>query len=247
MTRRRWAAAIPGGVCRSIGYLLVSLPLGVLYVVAVVVGFALGFGLLVVILGIPVLSVTFGGIWRIVCLERRLAAWVLDEPAPARLAAPAADSRWWTRLRLRMIDRRTYAAALYLLAKLPIGLVNVAAVVIAIGLPLACIATLVTFPVDGSTAGIGAWRIDTFPEAALTASIGLVLGILGLNALGALAVREAGLARRLTNITLGDQPRGGSSFGASPSPLNGIPRAQGDPARAAIQSSRRRSNTSVSR
>src|SRR5688500_9812073 len=64
----------------SVGYLLAALPLGIAYTAFIALGFALGFGLLPIVVGIPILSLALGVIWRLMDYERRLAAQVLGEP-----------------------------------------------------------------------------------------------------------------------------------------------------------------------
>jgi hypothetical protein len=180
---------------RSIAYLLLTFPLGLGYFVFVTVGFALGFGLLVAVVGIPILFLVLAGIWRLMRFERRLAADVLDEPIAAPFADEGAEDGWWTNLRGRMVDRRTYTGAGFLLAKLPLGIAGLAATIFAVALPAALLGASLTFPFDGGIERIGGWKVDTAPEAALAAALALPAALLALHLLTGLARFQARLAR----------------------------------------------------
>lgn len=89
--RRTWEVA---------AYLLLGLPLGVLGFVLLVTGFSLGLGLLVTLLGIPVLVVTILLARTLASFERRLASTLLEAPLPLGGRIPDEPDRGlWRRLR----------------------------------------------------------------------------------------------------------------------------------------------------
>ena len=90
--RRTWEVA---------AYLLLGLPLGVLGFVLLVTGFSLGLGLLVTLLGIPVLVVTILLARTLASFERRLASTLLEAPLPlgGGRIPDEPDRGLWRRLR----------------------------------------------------------------------------------------------------------------------------------------------------
>lgn len=90
--RRTWEVA---------AYLLLGMPLGVLGFVLLVTGFSLGLGLLVTLLGIPVLVVTILLARTLASFERRLASTLLEAPLPlgGGRIPDEPDRGLWRRLR----------------------------------------------------------------------------------------------------------------------------------------------------
>jgi hypothetical protein len=72
-----------------LAYLLLGLPLGTLYFTILVTGFSLGLGLIITLLGIPVLVITLLIVRGLATFERGLASSLLDAPMPH--GAPSSD------------------------------------------------------------------------------------------------------------------------------------------------------------
>ena len=66
----------------NILYLFLSFPLGIAYFVFLVTGISLGFGLLVIWVGVPILVLVLAGSWVLCQLERVLAVRLLNEDIP---------------------------------------------------------------------------------------------------------------------------------------------------------------------
>src|SRR5258705_9332556 len=79
-------------------YLLLALPLGIIYFVFLTVGLALGYGLTVVWVGLPILALVFAGSWGLSTLERRLAIGLLGSEVPPMAPPPSASANgFWQR------------------------------------------------------------------------------------------------------------------------------------------------------
>ena len=114
---------------RAVAYLLLGLPLGVLGFVVLVTGISLGLGLLVTLLGIPVLVVTVLVARTLASFERRLAWSLLDAPMPSGGRIPDDPERGlWRRLRAMLTGARTWWELGFLLLRFPLGLVDFLAV-----------------------------------------------------------------------------------------------------------------------
>ncbi len=66
----------------NIVYLLLGLPLGTAYFVFLVTGISLGFGLLVMWVGVPILVLVLAGSWALCQFERLLTVGLLKENIP---------------------------------------------------------------------------------------------------------------------------------------------------------------------
>ena len=67
----------------NIVYLLLGLPLGVAYFVFLVSGISVGFGLLVIWIGVPILVIVLLGAWAICQFELLLTNYLLKENIPS--------------------------------------------------------------------------------------------------------------------------------------------------------------------
>src|SRR4029077_19498759 len=83
-------------------YLLLSLPVGIVTFSVLVTGLATGAGLLITLLGIPIIWLTFVLARGLADLERMRARTLLDADVP-RLYLPDAQG-WWKRLISRTED-----------------------------------------------------------------------------------------------------------------------------------------------
>ncbi len=126
-------------------HLLLNLPVGILTFTVVVTGFATGLGMLVTLLGIPILFATMYLSRWMGEVERERAALLLrvDVPAPYRPDPPA--DRWWRVHVARFTDPATWVEVGYHLLMLPIGVFTFTIVVASWSLAVG----LVTAPLYG--------------------------------------------------------------------------------------------------
>lgn len=103
-------------------HLLVNLPVGIATFTVLVTGFALGFGLLITLVGIPILIGVLYVSRAMGTIERLRAKLLLglDVPAPYRPDPPR--DRWWRPYVARVTDPATWTEVAYLLLMLPIGI-----------------------------------------------------------------------------------------------------------------------------
>ncbi|TSB15491.1 sensor histidine kinase [Streptomyces benahoarensis] len=112
-------AALSPATWREIGYLLTNLPLGVLAFEVVLVWLALGLGLSITVVGLPLLAVGLAACRWYGRLERARARALLGlrvpEPSPLRAREPGFFPRLWARL----TDPVGWRHALFALVRLP--------------------------------------------------------------------------------------------------------------------------------
>jgi len=102
-------------------YMLLSLATGIIYFTFVVTGVSLSAGLMILIIGIPLL-VLFLGLIRVLSLvEGRIVEVLLGERMPRRPLYTQRGKGWLERIKEMFTDGRTWTAMLYFLLMLPLG------------------------------------------------------------------------------------------------------------------------------
>ena len=185
-----------------LAYLILSLPLGLLYFAFLTTAIAAGTGLIVVGIGLPILLGVLGASWLLLGIERELAVQLLGVEIPLVQSPEGESGGLIGQLRAHLGDRGTWKALAFLLAKLPLGIVSFTVSLLAIAIASTLIAAPVTY--WATDIDLGIWTIDQFWEAMLAFFLGLpaCLGAMHLiNAMGVVYGRFAraamtGSARR---------------------------------------------------
>ena len=121
-------------------YMLLSLATGIVYFTVVTTGMSMSIGLLVLIIGIPLL-VLFLGLIRVLSLvEGRIVEVLLGERMPRRPLYTQRGKSWLERVKEMFTDGRTWTAMLYFLLMLPLGIAYFTVAVTGLTMALAFIA-----------------------------------------------------------------------------------------------------------
>jgi hypothetical protein len=175
---RIFGTVIEAQTWRNLLYLFLSFPLGLIYFVTVVVLLSVGTGLIVIVVGIPILIVTFALIRAYVAAERVLLRALLDAvvPAPMPLHRPTGLV---DRMMSYLSDSQLWKGLVYLLVHFVFGVASFALVMAlipaSVGLLLAPL-TYTLIPLN-----VLMTRIDSFDQAVLCCSAGAILGLLSLH------------------------------------------------------------------
>ncbi len=176
-------------------YLALSFPTGLAYFVFLTVGLSLGFGLVIVWIGVPILALVLAVSFGLAAAERQLAIHLLGARVPPMAEPAAAGATLWQRCRTFLGNPVTWKGMGYLAVKFPLG--------------LACFVVLVTF---GAVAGallatpfLYTWTpIEMFGRpvdslgAALACGVGgAALALVSLNLFNVIAAGWRQLARTL--------------------------------------------------
>ncbi len=182
--RRHLVAPVADGrVFRHLGLVASAIPLGVAWLVMLVVGWALGLGLIITLLGIPILVGLAYAVRECARFERGL----LDMVVGTRLAGPVRPvwaGSFLSTLARQGSDPRVWREQAYLLLRFVAG-VPVAFVVLGvIGFSLQLILAPTYYRVNGALDG-NFWNVNTLPEALLLVPLGLALLCLAVPLTGA--------------------------------------------------------------
>ena len=157
---------------RALTHHLLGLPLGIAYFSWLVTSIATGLGLVVTLIGIPVLTLVLATIRPLLGLERGLANSLLDAriaSAPLSAGGQGVIGRtkaYWT-------DSASWRGIAYLLARFPVGLATFTIAVSAYATALYLIAAPVVAPLDAIE--LGFWEPDTVLDGLALLPLGLVL------------------------------------------------------------------------
>jgi signal transduction histidine kinase len=166
-------------------YLLLALPLGIAEFTFLVTTISLGVGLLITLVGVPILIATVYA-WRwIAQLERRLIGLLTGKTIPAPYRPDPAGS-WWARIRARLADPATWKDLVFLLLQLPLGIVSFTVTAAVLGASLQALTAPAWYWAVSGGIDLGVVRIDTLWEALAFVPLGAVLTFVAIPALGAL-------------------------------------------------------------
>ena len=194
-------------------YLLLGLPLGTAYFIALVTGISLGFGLLVIWVGVPILLLMFAVSWALCRFERLLAIGLLKEDIPKAPSFRAADVshdlsgtevlfvRAWRMLKSHLTSRLTWTGMLYLFLRFPLGVasfsVAVTLISISIGLIFAPTYMWASDPFEFSWIGLGDRTVDPFPWSWALTIVGVPALFVSVYLMNLLAFASGRFARAL--------------------------------------------------
>lgn len=109
---RAWAAVI---------YMLFALVTGIVYFTWVVTGLSVSAGLIVLIVGLPVLVLFLLSVRAIAYVEGRLVEALLGERMPRRARFFDQNAGWWRKIKYLFASRSTWTAMAYCVLQLPLG------------------------------------------------------------------------------------------------------------------------------
>ena len=169
-------------------FLALAFPLGLAYFVFLTIGLALGVGLTLIWIGLPILALVFAGSWGMTALERQLAIHLLGAAVPpmAPAAAPAPRSVWRT-VKDFFGNPVTWKGMGYLLIKLPLGVITFAVTVFLLSLSAAFLLAPFAYPTGLLELDGVVFAVDGPWSALLCGAIGLLIAFLSLHALNGLA------------------------------------------------------------
>jgi signal transduction histidine kinase len=190
-------------------YLLIALPLGIAYFVALVVGFAVGLALAITLIGVPVLLATVALVSSFAGLERSQARSLvgLEMPNPVREASISAGTLWnWAR---GYISRAVFWKSLtYLILKLPWGILSFTVVITlgAVGIALLAVPLYAPNLPEGWGFSWGASQTyqPTFLQALSLSVVGLGVSMIAARIINLMALVSARIARFMLTDNLED-------------------------------------------
>ena len=145
----------------SLFYLLLSLATGIFYFTWAVTGLSLSLGLAVLIFGIPFAVFFLSSIRALSLVEGRLVEVMLGVRMPRRPLYADRGKPIGARIKNMFTDPRTWSTLLYMVLKLPLGIVYFTLMVIGLSFSLG----LAVSPITKATIGIGLVNVNDYAFA----------------------------------------------------------------------------------
>ncbi|MBN6149044.1 sensor domain-containing protein [Xanthomonas sp. AmX2] len=157
-------------------YMLLSLVTGIFYFTWVVTGASTSLGLLVLIIGVPLLVLFFGSVRVLSLVEGRVVEVLLGERMPRRPLYSEREQPWLRRIGQMFTDARTWTTMLYFLLMLPLGIFYFSVFITLLSTALALVAAplALLFPNDFYMS-FGDWNVTR--DAPWSLLLWSVLGI----------------------------------------------------------------------
>ena len=109
-------------VWKAFLYMLISLGTGIVYFTVVVTGISMSAGMIVLIVGIPLLLLVLGLVRALSLFEGRLVELLLGTRMPRRPRSTPPDMGFFARIGFWLSDGRTWASMVYMVLMLPLGI-----------------------------------------------------------------------------------------------------------------------------
>ena len=184
---------------KNLLYLMLAFPLGMIYYIILTLGFALGLGLAVVVIGLGILFGTVVGLRYIASFERRLANALLGTDIRAPDDLRRSDGIVDT-VKAYLQASSTWRGLAFVVLKFWIDIVAFVLLLASVGVAIELIFAPV-FPNGTLNVTVMNWEvaqsIETTAEQALAVPAGVVIGVIGLNVSNAFARTNASIASSL--------------------------------------------------
>ena len=128
-------------VYKALLYMLISLATGIAYFTIVVTGISTAAGLLILVIGIPLLLLVLGIVRGMALFEGRLVEVLLGTRMPRRPRAEPPEAGFLQRMLFWVKDGRTWASMAYMILMLPLGIIYFTFAVTGLALSLGLITT----------------------------------------------------------------------------------------------------------
>ncbi|MFL6290778.1 MAG: sensor domain-containing protein [Thermoanaerobaculia bacterium] len=183
-------------------YLALAFPLGLFYFIFLLTGLALGFGLTIIWVGLPILAMVLAASWGMAALERRLAIILLGADVPPMTPPATGQPKdFWKRVQEFLGNPVTWKGLSFLFVKLPLGMLSFVLTLALLVTPAAFLLAPIAWGFDGVYYDIPFWDIDTFGETLILAAIGFMGLLVSLNVLNLLGR----VWRELAEVMLGSR------------------------------------------
>jgi hypothetical protein len=171
---------------RNLAYLLLTFPLGILYLTAIWGGGLAGVSMIPILVGVPVVVAVLAFAAVLADFEARLTRGLLD--VPVAYDVPRPDDEPITEYAKRLVfDADTYVAVVYLLSKFVLGVAVFVGVTVSASLAVTMALAPVLYDLPGISYNLWVYQIETLPSALGASAVGVLLGFVALHAFNAAA------------------------------------------------------------
>jgi hypothetical protein len=188
-------------------YLLLSFPLGIMYFVILITGFAVGIPLIIIWVGLLILLGLFALWIGFVVFERKMAIWLLKVDILPISIPDGTGKTLWQKFKTRAGNPVTWKGLVFLMAKFPIGILCFSVLVSFLSFSLSLFTVPIYYRIFQPVIDL-TWSkmpvhlnvIDTLPEALICSLIGFFILLISLHILNGMAI----LSGKFAKVMLGN-------------------------------------------
>jgi hypothetical protein len=158
-------------------YLMLAFPLSIVYFVFLVTGLSLGFGTVIIWIGIPILLAVFAASWGLAMFERTLAMLLLREDIPPMARVEETAESAWERFKAHFRNRVTWTSLLYLFLKFPVATAFFTFTVTVLATAVALLIAPLLYSLWDFPSWYGFWEVDTLGESLILTALSLLLAL----------------------------------------------------------------------
>lgn len=151
MLARFFGVAVDPRAWASMFYMLLALPTGIFYFTWAVTGVSLSFGLMILIIGLPLTVLFLATVRALSLVEGRIIEVMLGERMPRRPPYPSRNQPVLEKIKELFTDARTWGTLFYMVLMLPLGIFYFTLLVTSISVGVA----LTVSPVLEALIGVG--------------------------------------------------------------------------------------------
>lgn len=197
-------------------YLFLAFPLGLAYFILFTVGFSLGFGLMILLVGFAILAGLFALGWALTLFERQLATSLLGVSITPSTRTQQPGTAILQQLKNALTDPVTWKGLAFLFLKFPIGLASFIVCVTLLSLSFGLLMAPLGYP--WVHISLGFMQVNSMPAAGIAFLLGLVVAPLSLHATNIIAGWEGAFARIMLGSPAPVQPANVPPAAPAPSP-----------------------------
>lgn len=186
-----FGVVVRGQTYLNLFFLLLAMPLGILYFTVLITGMTVGLATLIVWVGLLVLGLTYALWWGFIAFERQTVVWLLREEVAPMQRRDTSGLSAWKKFTATLANPVTWKGLAYLLIKLPLGVLSFALLVSLLSVSLSLLAAPFYYQFANAQVDLGFWQptwlIDTLPEALVICVAGFFALLVSLHILNGLA------------------------------------------------------------
>ena len=223
--KKFFGVVVQGQTYTNALYLFLAFPLGLFYFVFLVTGLSMGVGLAIVWIGLLILAGVFAAWYALIAFERQMAIWLLHEEIPPITRQDMRGLSLWQQFRAALANPVTWKGLVYLLAKLPLGILSFTLLVTCAAVSVSMLAAPAFYRIYPPEMFV--WVVDTLGEALLSSLAGIFVALISMHILNGLAWVSGKFAQvMLGSSTLPVQPNSPAESPAPQAPASEAPTSQ---------------------
>jgi hypothetical protein len=200
-------------------YLFLSFPLGIIYFVILITGFAVGIPLIIIWVGLLILLGVFALWYAFVVFERKLAIWLLKVEISPINTPDFKAKNLWSKFKTAAGNPVTWKGLAFLFVKFPLGTFNFSILITLLALSLSTLTAPLYYRwfqpqvnLIWTTTPMHWTVVDTLPEALIMSLVGIFILLISMHIFNGMAF----ISGKFAEVMLGNRSAGTAIVESAP-------------------------------